>query len=84
MTRDVYEVRVLGSLGPAAQEAFAYMSVDGEPTTTVLTGALSQSDLHALLDRIRGLGLELIDVRQAPPGLSSSQPTGSFGGDDAR
>jgi hypothetical protein len=58
-----YEIRVVGSLGPAAREAFADVSVDIEPTTTVLTGRLSQADLHALLDRIRGLGLELVDVR---------------------
>ena len=67
MSRRTYEIRVVGSLGPAAREAFADMAVDVEPTTTVLCGDLDQADLHALLDRVRALGLELVDVKQAPP-----------------
>jgi hypothetical protein len=62
-----YEVRVVGSLGPAAREAFANLAVDVEPTSTVLSGDLEQTDLHALLDQVRALGLELVEVRQAPP-----------------
>jgi malate/lactate dehydrogenase len=64
MTRVSYEIRVVGSLGPAASEAFSDVSVDTEPTATVLCADLEQADLHALLDRVRGLGLELIDVRR--------------------
>lgn len=67
MRRNSYEIRVLGSLGPAALEAFDGMSVDVEPTTTVLSGNLDQADLHGLLDRVRALGLELVDVRLTPP-----------------
>jgi hypothetical protein len=44
------------------------MDVEVEPTSTVLSGSLEQSDLHAMLDRVRALGLELVDVRQAPAG----------------
>jgi hypothetical protein len=61
-----YEIRVLGSIGPAARQAFADVSVEVEPTSTVLSADLSQPDLHALLDRIRDLGLELVEVRQGP------------------
>ena len=43
------------------------MQVEVEPTVTVLSGDFDQSDLHALLNRLRGLGLELVGVRQAPP-----------------
>jgi hypothetical protein len=67
VTRRSYEIRVTGALGPAAREAFADMVVEVEPATTVLTGDLDQADLHALLDRVRGLGLELLDVKQASP-----------------
>ncbi|HEY2281792.1 MAG TPA: hypothetical protein VGI00_25810 [Streptosporangiaceae bacterium] len=67
MTSRSYEIRVTGALGPAAREAFADMVVEVEPATTVLTGDLDQSALHALLDRVRALGLELVDVKQAPP-----------------
>jgi hypothetical protein len=62
-----YEIRVAGTLGPAAREAFEGMSVDVEPTSTVLSGELDQAALHGLLDRVRALGLELVDIRRAPP-----------------
>ena len=69
MTSHSYEIRVVGSLGPAAREAFAGMVVEVEPATTVLAGDFDQVALHALLDQVRSLGLELIDVKQAngPP-----------------
>lgn len=67
VTSHSYEIRVTGALGPAAREAFADMVVEFEPATTVLTGDLDQAALHALLDRVRALGLELVDVKQAPP-----------------
>ena len=66
MSRHSYEVRVTGTLGPAAREAFSGLVLDVEPLTTVLTGDLEQAELHALLDRVRALGLELVDVREAP------------------
>jgi hypothetical protein len=66
VTRRTYEIRVVGLIGPAAREAFADMDVEVEPASTVLSGTLDQNDLHAMLDRVRALGLELVDVRQAP------------------
>jgi hypothetical protein len=66
VARITYEIRVLGSIGPAAREAFTDMAVEVEPITTVLSGDLDQADLHAVLDRVRALGLELVDVKQAP------------------
>ena len=64
MTSHSYEIRVVGSIGPAAREAFAGMVVEVEPATTVLAGRFDQDGLHALLDRVRALGLELVDVQQ--------------------
>jgi hypothetical protein len=66
VTRRTYEIKVIGSLGPATREAFADMVVEVEPTTTVLSGDLDQRGLHALLDRVRALGLELVEIKQAP------------------
>lgn len=66
MTGHTYEVRVAGALGPAAREAFADVIVEVEPTSTVLSAELDQASLHALLDRVRALGLELVDIKQAP------------------
>jgi hypothetical protein len=67
VSRRHYEIRVVGSIGPAAQEAFSDMGVDVEPVSTVLSGALDQRGLHAMLGRVQALGLELVDVRQLPP-----------------
>ena len=66
MATHTYEIRVVGSIGPAAREAFSGMGIELEPAATVLCGTLDQDGLHSMLDRVRALGLELIDVRQAP------------------
>jgi hypothetical protein len=42
------------------------MGVDVEPTSTVLSGTLDQGSLHQMLDRVRALGLELVEVREVP------------------
>jgi hypothetical protein len=64
MSRAGYEIRLVGAIGPAAREALGDMGVNVEPTATVLSGDLDQADLHALLERVRGLGLELLDLRR--------------------
>jgi hypothetical protein len=71
MVPSSYGIRVVGSLGPAAREAFADLSVDVEPTATVLSGNFDQADLHLLLDRVRALGLELVDVTLTQSGPRS-------------
>ena len=65
MTTRRYTIRVIGLLGPATREAFADLVVEVEPTITVLSGDLDQYGLHAVLDRVRALGLELVDIKQA-------------------
>ena len=67
MTRRTYEIKVIGSLGPATREAFAGLVVEIEPDITVLSGDLDQRGLHAVLDRVRALGLELVEINQTPP-----------------
>jgi hypothetical protein len=57
----------VGALGPVAREAFDGLEVDVEPTATVLSGELEQADLHELLDRMRALGLELLDISRPAP-----------------
>jgi hypothetical protein len=67
MARAAYEIRVTGSIGPAAQEAFGGLAIDTEPPSTVLSGELDQAALHGLIDRVRALGLELVDIRRVRP-----------------
>jgi hypothetical protein len=66
MATHAYEIRVVGSLGPAARDAFADADIEVEPTATVISARLDQPTLHALLDQVRALGLELIDIKQFP------------------
>ena len=64
MAAHSFEVRVVGTLGPAAEEAFGGLSIDTEPTSTVLSGAMDQAALLGIIDQVRALGLELIDIRR--------------------
>ena len=76
MSHRVYEVRVRGSLGPAARQAFTDLIIDEEPATTVLTGRLSQDSLHDLLERVGALGLKVLEVQEGPEPLSPASPLG--------
>jgi hypothetical protein len=66
MSTRIYEIRVVGALGPAGRKAFSDVSIEVQSCATVLTAVVPQSGLHALLDRVRDLGLELIDIKQMP------------------
>lgn len=66
MSGYTYEIRVAGSLGPIGRQAFSDVAIDIEPPTTVLYGDLDRAGLHALLDRVRALGLELVDIKRVP------------------
>jgi len=74
---DTYEIRVIGALGRAGRSAFADLAVDVEPTATVLSGEMDQAGLHEVLDRVRALGLELMDVKLTP-----TRPTGAVRGSE--
>jgi hypothetical protein len=65
VSRHIYEISVAGSLGPGVREAFVDMEVRAGPAITVLSGDLDQPGLHAVLDRVRAQGLELVGIRQA-------------------
>jgi hypothetical protein len=56
-----YEIRIRGTLSPRAAEALDELALRSE---VVLRGRLvDQAALHGALERIRDLGLELVDVR---------------------
>jgi hypothetical protein len=59
-----YEVRIAGELDATAATAFAGLSLAAAHGITVLRGELDQAALHGLLERIRALGLDLVDVRR--------------------
>lgn len=67
MVEATYQIRVVGPVDSALRESLGDLVIDTEPTMTVLRGHLDQAALHGLLDRVRALGLELVDVRRASP-----------------
>ncbi len=68
MQARMFEITFVGRAGPVVRAEFDDCDVSvGPGTTTLRAGLLDQSALYGLLQRISGLGLELIDVRVAAP-----------------
>ena len=69
-----YRIRVRGHLGDTLLGAFPRLHAQREGGETVLAGALpDQAALHGVLARIEALGLELLEVRRAPPGRADGR-----------
>jgi hypothetical protein len=60
-----YEIRVHGCAGPAicAQFSDCEIDVEGE-STTIRALVADQAALHGLLDRVRDVGIEIVEVRR--------------------
>ena len=68
-----YEIRVRGRISSAALERLEGLQGGPSGVETVLYGPVrDQAELHGLLDRIKTLGLELVEVRRLP--LSRTRP----------
>ena len=67
-----YEIHIKGRISDQLMSAFEGLDPTVGPVETVLSGReLDQAALRGVLDRIQGLGLELMEVRRLP---GSSQP----------
>jgi hypothetical protein len=67
-----YEIRIRGRISDAVLATFDGLESDFEPAETVLHGVnLDQAALHGVLERVRTLGLELVEVRQIKSGRSA-------------
>jgi hypothetical protein len=66
-----FEVHVRGELTQEVLDELEFMTAQRVPAETVLTGVVpDQPALVGLLNRLQGLGLELVEVRrlgEAPP-----------------
>jgi hypothetical protein len=64
MTIRTYEITFAGQAVPAVVDAFDDFEVTVDKTTTTMRGELvDQAALHGAIDRVRALGLELLEVR---------------------
>ena len=67
MREATYEIRVRGRVSPIVLEGFEGMEAELAHVETLLHGPVrDQAELHGLLDRIKALGLELVEVRRLP------------------
>ena len=67
---EFYEIKVNGQLN-GSREAFEQRSlaIQDEEGQTVLTGAIAQDDLYAVLDNLRAEGHALVSVKPIEPNL---------------
>ncbi len=70
-----YEIRVSGQVPAEVVEEIDDVQVAIQPVGTVLRGTVvDQAALHGLINRLLGLGLELVEVRRlATPGAPPSR-----------
>ncbi len=77
MGPQVYELRVRGPVPAELAREIGATDVVEEPALTILrTQPTDQSGLHGVLDRLRSLGLDLLEVRSSKadvPGLPSGE-----------
>jgi hypothetical protein len=60
-----YEIRIRGRLSASLHATFDPLTAYVKPTDTVLCGRIEdQATLHAFLERIEALGLELVEIRR--------------------
>ena len=66
----VYRIVVRSELSERYAAAFEGMEMDTKSGLTVLTGKIiDQPQLYGILDRLSGLGLELVSVQSLPEGI---------------
>ena len=71
-----YKIVVKGELTERFAGAFANMNMEAKRGQTIIMGQIvDQSHLYGILNRISGLGLQLVSVQ--------ALPEGALGGDDA-
>lgn len=67
MNPQVYELRVRGTVPESVLKEIGALDVGEEPPLTIFrTEPTDQSGLHGLLQRLRSLGLDLLEVRATP------------------
>jgi hypothetical protein len=77
MGPQVYELRVRGPVPREILEEIGAEDMGEEPPLTILrTEPTDQPGLHGMLQRLRSLGLDLLEVRTTVPETRDDAPTG--------
>lgn len=66
MVQRMYEIRVAGAVPEEDLQDMGAVRVAPEQVNTVLYGVSDQAALYGLLDRLRALGVVVIEVRRVP------------------
>jgi hypothetical protein len=66
MVQSMYEIRVAGTVPEEDLEDMGAVKVAHEQVNTVLYGVADQTALYGLLERLRALGLDVVEVRRVP------------------
>lgn len=76
-----YRILVAGSLTPTARDMLAGLDISPAGEHVVLTGDLDQAALHGVLERLRALALDIVEVRHLGPRprRATSHPAGGRG-----
>ena len=70
-----YEIRVEGLIPADVLEEIKGVKVAVQPLETILRGCVvDQAELHGVINRLQGLGLELVEVRRVLTGSAPSEP----------
>lgn len=64
MVQAMYEIRVAGAVPEQDLKDMGAVTVGPEQVNTVLYGVSDQSALYGLLERLRALGIEVVEVRR--------------------
>ena len=76
MGRQVYELRVRGPVPLEVLEELGAEDMGEEPPLTILrTEPTDQPGLHGMLQRLRSLGLDLLEVRATTAEVFEEGPT---------
>jgi hypothetical protein len=76
MTALDYEIRVEGLVPAEVLEEIEGVGAAIQPLGTILRGTVAdQAALHGVINRLQGLGLELVEVRRLLAGSAATAPT---------
>jgi hypothetical protein len=76
MARQVYELRVRGPVTEELLRELGARDLGEEPPLTILqTEPMDQPGLHGMLQRLRSLGLDLMEVRTSLYEVTDDEPS---------